>query len=56
MFGKRCAQDNMWTFIAVHGLFRKLCDEEFCTLHGSSSIVRAVKATPQCPWNTAQMG
>jgi hypothetical protein len=34
----------------------KLCDEEFRNLCGSSSIVWAVKATPQRPWNTVQMG
>jgi NADH:ubiquinone oxidoreductase subunit E len=53
VFGKKSTQDNMWTVIAVQRQFKKLCDEEFCNLHGSSSIVRAVKARLQGPWNTA---
>jgi len=46
---EKSAQDSMWTVIAVQGQFKKLCDEEFCNLHGSSSIVRAVKARLQGP-------
>jgi len=46
---EKSAQDSMWTVIAVQGQFKKLCDEKFCNLHGSSSIVRAVKARLQGP-------